>query len=60
MLFANDPFERVGFDALDDEGAIALQVADLDEIEDLDWLLEQESVDGQLEQVDGKIFHGWY
>lgn len=60
MLYANDPFERAGFDALDLDGQIAHQVSDTPEIEDLEYLIVNDPVDYQLEQVDQKIYHGWH
>jgi len=58
MLYSNDPFERAGADALDLESQVAHAVTrdETDELEDLDWLLEDEPVDTTLDRVSGIEF----
>ena len=56
MLYDNDPFERAGADALDLESQVALALADIDEVEDLDWMLQPEPVDETLDRVSGIEF----
>lgn len=59
MLHVNDPFECAGFDALDLEGQVAMQVDDTPDLDDLEYLIVDEPVDVMLEQVDQKIYHGY-
>lgn len=56
MMYANDPFERAGQDALDLEGQVAFALDDGPELEDLEYLIVDEPVDTTLDRVSGIEF----